>query len=164
MVSSQWAGGRATVGVAAGRFYFKVRLTQLAADVKLPDIPVGPLGSWRGPLSSAYVGLSYRSANTSLLGDDRGSWAYRSSGSAQGATDTPLFYHSLHLQHEVCHTEDFHAGGGQPKKYGFVFGPGDEIGCFLDRSDPELGIPHTHTSRTTTIRVTGLLRYNYIFS
>ena len=83
----QWGGVRGTLGVTKGQYYFKVRLHQEVASSH-PKLPATPEGvTWPEPMHAARFGVSQLAARVALLGKDKKSWCYDSSGevSAEGA-------------------------------------------------------------------------------
>ena len=83
----QWGGIRGTVGVAKGQYYFKVRLHEeiVSSDLRLPETPKGV--TWPEPTHAARFGVSQLAARVALLGKDKKSFCYDSSGRilAEGA-------------------------------------------------------------------------------
>ena len=83
----QWGGIRGTLGVIKGQYYFKVRLHKevVSSHPRLPKTPEGV--TWPEQLHAAGIGVSQLAARVALLGKDKKSWCYDSSGgiSAEGA-------------------------------------------------------------------------------
>ena len=99
-----WSGARATVGLVAGKYYFRVKVlaklnTSLPKDVEVPEGESGTMHACR-------VGVSALSSGVSQLGESPLSYGYGSTGKKSSA--------------------------GNFAAYGPEFGPGDTICCFVD--------------------------------
>ena len=101
-----WSGARATVGVVAGRYFFRVKIVE-KLNTSVPKDVEGPQGE-AGTAHACRIGVSAATADLSQLGEAAQSYGYGSTGKKSSA--------------------------GRFTAYGPEFGPGDTVCCFVDLS------------------------------